>query len=689
LVIGSASFEGTAHGHDRRRTRNGLAGAGLGGYHRPVSSPTADLVRAGREALERHAWPEAYAAFVEADVQGSLSGDELLLLSQAAWWAGEGDAVLEACERAYRAFLAADAPAAAAMAAFRLAEQYAVRQAMPVAQGWLTRAAELAAEHPEYPVTGYIATVFGEIAMEQGAPEDAVAQYDRALAAATATADRNLYAMALQEKGAALCVLGRSAEGMALMDEAMVAVVGGELDPFSTGRVYCQMIGTCMHLGEYGRASQWTEATTRWCERHAMTGFPGVCRVHKAELLRIHGEWPDAEREARRACDELPSFNMLWGVGLGSYEIGEVRRRMGDLAAAEESYARASEFGYEPEPGLSLLRLAQGKVDSAASRIRRALAEPKDSLNRVKLLLAQAEIALAAGDLQTAASSSAELDAILLDHEAAALQAAGARVRGAVRLAEGDPETALSELRTAWDGWQQTGAPYEVAEVRVLMGRAYRALGDDDAAETELKAARAAFERLGARQATTAVAGLLGDLAASGEPLERVRRAFMFTDIVKSTDLVSAMGDEAWETLLAWHDQTLRVLFASHGGEVAHHTGDGFFVAFADASSALTAAVAIQRALAEHRRAHGFAPSVRIGVHSAEATNRGGDYSGGEVHKAARIAAAAGAAEILASTETLDEASNGFPVSEPREIAAKGITEPVRVATVDWRPTGR
>jgi class 3 adenylate cyclase len=159
----------------------------------------------------------------------------------------------------------------------------------------------------------------------------------------------------------------------------------------------------------------------------------------------------------------------------------------------------------------------------------------------------------------------------------------------------------------------------------------------------------------------------------------------MFTDIVKSTDLVGVIGDEAWENLLAWHDETLRSLFASHGGEVAHHTGDGFFVAFDDARSALASAVAVQRALAEHRRAHGFALLVRIGVHCAEATRRGQDYSGGEVHKAARIAALAGGGEILASAETVAEASGEFKVSDPREVAVKGVSEPVAVTQIDWR----
>jgi class 3 adenylate cyclase len=260
-----------------------------------------------------------------------------------------------------------------------------------------------------------------------------------------------------------------------------------------------------------------------------------------------------------------------------------------------------------------------------------------------------------------------------------------ASVRGAVRLAQGDATEALPELQRARQDWQEIEAPFEVAEVRVLLGKAFRELGDGEAAILEWKAARATFERLGARPAAEQVGVLLGELTASAGQPERVRRAFMFTDIVKSTDLVGAIGDQAWEDLLAWHDETLRSLFASNGGEVAHHTGDGFFVAFEDCRSALGCAVAIQRALTEHRRAHGFAPLVRIGVHVAEATRRGQDFGGGEVHKAARIAALAEGGEILSSEETVAEAHGAFRLSEVRDVSLKGIAEPVRVGRVDWR----
>ncbi|HEX2032441.1 MAG TPA: adenylate/guanylate cyclase domain-containing protein [Actinomycetota bacterium] len=647
---------------------------------------TTDPVEAGRTALERHAWQEAYDMLVEADRNASLPGDGLRLLADAAWWSGQPDAALEAFERAYGAYLKEGTRSAAAMVAFELARQHAMRLAMPMAQGWMARAERLGAEDPEWPVNGWLAWMRGLIALtKQGDLEAAATHYDRALEFAERTGDRDLQGITLYDKGYTLCARGEVAAGLALMDEAMTAVVGEELQPVAAGYVYCGMIAMCSQLGDYARAAEWTEATTRWCARNGITGgFPGVCRVHRAEIMRLRGSWPLAEQEARLAAEELPRFNFLVGLGYAFYEIGEIRRRMGDFTAAEDAYARAHEHGLSAQPGLSLLRLAQGKVKAASEGIRQALAETKDRLARVRLLAAQAEIDIAAGDLETASAAVDELDGIVETYEPPALHAMAACVRGALGIAQGDPAAALPHLQRARQQWQEVDAPFEAAETRLYLGSAYRALGNDEAAALELRAARSAFERLGARPAAQRAGELLGQIASSAERPERVRRAFMFTDIVKSTDLVGVIGDGAWESLIAWHDQALRSLIAAHGGGIAHHTGDGFFAAFDDAASALRCAVAIQRALAEHRRAHGFAPFVRIGIHVGEASQVGQDFRGGEVHKAARVAAQGGADEIVASEETVAEA-DGFTLTDVREVSLKGIAEPVRVGLVDWR----
>jgi class 3 adenylate cyclase len=651
----------------------------------PVSTTTGDVVKAARDALGRHAWKEAYDPLKEADRAGSLNGEGLALLGAAAYWTAHPDETVEALERAYGAYLEEGNRREAAMMAFRVAEQYGMRMVMSQAQGWAMKALRLGEEDPSWPVHGWLLWVRGLLAWFEGDFESAIGFYDQSLAFASRSGDRNLHAMSLHDKGHALCLLGRVAEGMVLLDEAMVAVVGGELDPEPAGYVYCGMIGVCSKLGDFRRSAEWTEATLRWCERQSVPAFPGVCRVHKAELMLLHGNLAKAEEEALMACEELPRFNFYSGLGPANYEIGEVRRRMGDLAGAEEAYAKAHEYGFNPQPGLSFLQLAKGKVEAAVSGIRQAVAESSgDRCLRVRLLAAQAEIALEAKDVETAASTADELESLVSGFEAASLHAMAAGVRGAVRLAQGDAIRALPHLDQARRVWQEIEAPLEVAATRMLLAQAHRAMGDGEAALMEARAARATFERLGARPAAERAGVLVGELAPPAERPERAGRAFMFTDIVRSTDLVGVIGDEAWENLLGWHDQTLRSLFASHGGAVAHHTGDGFFVSFEDAGSALRCSVAIQRALAEHRRAHGFALQVRIGVHSGEATRRGQDYGGGEVHKAARIAALAEGGEILVSQETLAEA-DGFQAGAPREVNLKGFPEPIRVASLDWR----
>jgi class 3 adenylate cyclase/HPt (histidine-containing phosphotransfer) domain-containing protein len=651
-----------------------------------------DVIAAARGALASHAWSEAYELLDEADRSGPLPGVGLQMLAESAWWCGEPEVVLEAGERAFAAYVEEGDPSAAALAALELAQQHAMRLAGAVAGGWLAQAERLLADLPDAPAHAHLAWMRGIMALEgDHDAERAVAHFEEAGELAARVADRNLMVTSLHDKGRALCALGRFAEGSSLMDEAMAATIAGELEPMSAGIVYCSMIGVCSHVEDYKRAAEWTEATTRWCDRQSIAAFPGVCRVHRAEILRVRGAWTRAEEEARRACDELPRYNLLEGVGAAYYEIAEVRRRRGDLAGAEEAYGRAHEFGRDPQPGLALLRLAQGKVGAAATAVRRTLADDTiDRVSRVRPLAAQVEIALAADDPATAAAAADELGSIADAVGTRALRARADTAQGAVRLATGDLAAAVPALRRALQGWREVDAPYEAAETRVLIGRTYAALDDPDGAVFELRAARDGFERLGAVSAVERAGSVLGEVTGTVKAPERVRRAFMFTDIVRSTELVSAIGDPAWEDLLTWHDQALRSAFASHGGEVAHPTGDGFLVTFGDSDAALACAIRVQRTLAEHRRQHGFAPLVRIGVHVDEATRRGQDYSGAGVHAAARIAALAEGGQILVSAATLEEASGGEATGGAREVALRevvlrGFSEPVQLAEVEWR----
>jgi class 3 adenylate cyclase len=306
---------------------------------------------------------------------------------------------------------------------------------------------------------------------------------------------------------------------------------------------------------------------------------------------------------------------------------------------------------------------------------------------RARLLPAQVDIALAAGDLDTAGSAVTELESIAADFEQPVFEAGALTGRGELLLEEQRPAEASPILGRSWRLWQETDLPYEAARARLRYAEALTAEGDQEAARRDLRAARSVFEKLGASLDVRRVDALLGEeRTASARSSKRLTRTFMFTDIVTSTDLVGLIGDDAWTALLGWHDRELRAAFAEHRGEEVNSTGDGFFVAFEQATDAFECAIDIQRRLARHRREHGFAPKVRIGLHSAEATREGGDYRGHGVHVAARIGASADGDEILTSTTTLDDiAPIRFGMSEAREVTLKGVDAPVEVRSIDWR----
>lgn len=650
-----------------------------------MSQVIADSLQLGRDAIKRHAWREAFELLSEADKSSALSPEDLETLGEAAWWAGHPDACIDARERAYAKYLESGNHQRSALVALVLAADYRRKLVQSMAGGWLGRAERLLAQQPESVVHGYLARLQGVLAAGRGDLDNALKHATRALEIGTRFGDPDLQALGLHDQGRLLVEKGQVSEGLALLDEATVAAVSGELRPWTTGIIYCNAISTCESLADYRRAGEWTEAAKRWCQRLAITGFPGICRVHRAEIIRLRGAWAEAEQEAKHACEELKRFGMLNYAGEAFYEIGEIRLRMGDLAAAEEAFKQAHELGREPEPGLSSLRLAQGKREMATTSIKRALAdESRDRLGRARLLPAQVEIALAAGDPATAQSAAFELEVIAKGYGTPALEASALCARGAVQLAEGDAEEALRSLRRGWQLWQELDLPYEAAKARMLMAAAYRGCGDSEAAALELQAAKSTFARLGAVPDAHRAAELLGKEAETA-PGPRVAKTFMFTDIVKSTSLVEAIGDQAWEDLLSWHDRTLRSLFATHGGEEIDHTGDGFFVAFEDAGAAIECSIDIQRTLADHRRQHGFSPQVRIGLHSSIATRRGLDYGGKGVHEAQRIADLAQGEEILASEELLQGRKIRFPVSEPRTVSLKGISEPIQIVAIEWR----
>jgi class 3 adenylate cyclase len=644
-----------------------------------VTEVAEDFLETGREAAARLAWRDAYDLLRSADEDGKLTADDLDKLAEAAWWTGRLDEAIGLRERAYTAFVEAGETRPAALVAVALAADHLNRAAMSVSAGWLARAERLLGSEAEGVEHGHLALVRGMTAIEMGELETASREFGRAHELGARFGDRNLEAMALVFKGTGLVMTGEVTEGLALLDEATASAVSGELDPLATGMVYCVTIHSCQELGDCGRAAEWTEEANRWCDRADVTGFPGACRVHRAEIMRLRGEWPKAEEQALQACEELADYHR--GVtGAGFYEIAEIRRRRGDFAAAEDAYRKAGDLGHSAQPGLALLRMAQGKVEAAATAIKRALAgEALDPLSRAKRLPAQVEIALAAGEIRRARDAAEELERIADEYRiggqrAPAREGAVQLAWGQIRLAEHDWEGAAQALRAARETWEKVGAPYETAQARMLMGLAYRGEGDEDGAREELRAAKTTFERLGAVLDLQRVAELLGEAAA--------QRTFMFTDIVDSTKLVEALGEEKWRKLLTWHDRRLRELIEEAGGEVIKQTGDGYFAAFQTPSAAVEAAAGIQRTLDEHEP---LAPDVRIGVHTGGAFHKDDDdYAGQGVHMAARIGALAGGGEILLSKESLEGGSR-FSLSEARAEKLKGFDDAVELVSVDWR----
>ena len=640
-----------------------------------------DLLEQGRVAAARHAWSEAYEALSSADAAERLGPEDLEQLAKASWWTGRSAGSIEARERAYAAYLERGDVERAAFCALTLRREHATKLEASAAKGWLSRAERLLADRPESSAHGYLAIAHAELAWHTGEFDRALEHVGRAVELGARTGDRDLQAWAVMRRGEILVARGDLEEGWEHLEEVAVAAIGGELGPYTTGAVFCNVISTCRELADYARGKEWSDAATRWCERQSINGFPGVCRVRRAEVMRLLGSWADAEDEARRACEELPTFSPYY-AGEAYHELGEVRLRMGDLVAAEEALHRARELGSDPQPGLGLLLLAQGKVDAATASIRRSLEETTwDKLARARLLPAQVEIARATADAPLAREGAAELASIAEEYPTSAIQANAAWASGIANLLEDSPADAVRDLRRAAQTWHRIDAPYEAAGTALALAEAHLAEGDADAAALELRTARSTFERLGATRDAEHADAMLERLGAPAPA--RTVRTFLFSDVVGSTALLEAIGDEAWDELRRWHDQALRACFELHGGEEIDHAGDGFFVAFPEAGAAIACAIEIQRRLADHRRDHGFAPQVRIGLHAAEALAAGGDYTGKGVHTAARIGALAGGGEIVASAGTVQGTPHAG--ADPTLAELKGLAEPVEVVRLEWR----
>ncbi len=651
----------------------------------PLSTEAESSAERARSAFAERNWLDAIELMRAADAGGVLTAADLDAYGESAWWTGRLGEAIEVRERAFAAHKAAGDPRRAAATALALANDYSHRLESPVASGWVRRAERLLRDLPESREHGYLQRPHIGAALARGAFHDALQGAERLLEIAERLGDPDLEALGLQDKGRVLIAAGQVEEGLALLDEAVVAAVSGAVSPYPTAVVYCNATVACEDLTDYRRASEFADAAKRWCDRQTIAGFPGMCRVRRVEIIRLRGAWAEAEAEARQACAELQDFCLDY-AGEGFYQIGEIRLRMGDLDGAEKAFSQAHEMGRDPQPGLALLRHAQDRTDSGAKLLARALGDlTAVPLVRARLLPAEVELALALRDHGRAESAAGELERIAARYGTHVLRAAAGMARGRVALADGEYEAAIESLRRAWRTWQEIDAPYEAAQTRTSLGEAYLAAGDPEAAEAELSAAATAFERLGAALDLERVTRLRTDAAGTRSKASssiRATRTFMFTDIVRSTHLIEAVGDEAWGRLLAWHDEKIRALLRDHAGQEVHHAGDGFFVAFPSADAAVDCALAIARVLADQRRTQGFAPSVRIGLHSDEVLKTSTGYEGRGVHIAARIGALAGPDEILASRATIEAVGRSMKHGPLRMERLRGIAEPVEVTAL-------
>lgn len=480
-------------------------------------TPETALERA-RDAYGVRAWADAYALLRIADESEPLAPPDLALLATAAYMLGRDEEWVVAHERAHHLHLDAGEIEQAARSAFWIGFSFALRDELGPAEGWFGRAQRVLDEHAADCVErGFLLLPQGLGLLFAGDGVAAQALASEATALARRFGDRDLFALAVLVQGQAAAVDARVDEGLALLDEAMVAVTTESLSPVVSGLVYCSVILTCQQVFELRRAREWTMALDRWWKQQPdMVAFTGRCLVHRAEILQIGGAWPDALEEARRASERFVETNNR-NVGLALYRQAELLRLQGDLAGAEEAYRAASRAGWDPQPGLAQLRLAQGRVDAAAATIRRAAAERSDPLRRPELLPAYVEIMLAAGETEEARTACDELESVAGRHSSTMLDAIAAYERGAIELAAGDPGRALGLLRRALEAWRTLEAPYEVARTRVLVGEACRALGDADARALELEAALADFVRLGALPDAARVEQLLGRAPAGVE----------------------------------------------------------------------------------------------------------------------------------------------------------------------------
>jgi DNA-binding NarL/FixJ family response regulator len=491
----------------------------------------ADGIEQAREACARFRWDDAYAHYRAAAEREPLGMDDLAALADAAWWLGRTDESLHLSEEVYRRHLQGAHAPQAAMLAVDIGFLWLLRGEPTVGSGWISRAKRLLEDAPESAAHGYLAYLDVEVALGAGRYEEAIERSRWMADLADRHGDATLCAVALVLLGGAQVRRGRVADGLQIIDEAMLGVRAGQVAPTWAGNLYCHVMDLCFELADIGRARAWTDATERWCDQHSSAAmFTGICRLHRAQLLHLEGRWAAAEQHADRACRDLADMN-VGVVAEGRYRIAEVHRLRDEHAAAEQGYTRAHELGRDPQPGLALLRLAQGRGTTAIAALTSALSGTERALDRVPLLAALVRVAAAsdgadradradraarahAADVadvaDVAARAAEELGRTAKAFGTAGLQARACEAAGLSALARGEPAEALPHLRAAWQRWSALDAPYDAARMRAQLAAALAAVGDDEAAAREAALARTAFTELGAVRDLRELDGVLG-----------------------------------------------------------------------------------------------------------------------------------------------------------------------------------
>jgi DNA-binding CsgD family transcriptional regulator len=488
---------------------------------RPHQNPkSAGHLKTGRLAYGQDRFGDAYELLSLADTAAALAADDLEMLAWSAALTGRDDAMLKAMERLFRLQVDGGQELAAARSAFWQAMRLFMLGETGQAGAWLGRAARLVGDR-QCAEQGYLLLPAIYRHLAAGERDAAIEAAGQAIAIGERYSEADLVAMASNLKGRTLLRMGRITEGLALLDEAMLSAAPGEVSPIVTGLVYCSVIDGCQQVYALERSREWTAALADWCaQQPQLVTFAGSCHVHRAEIMQLSGHWQDAVDEAQRASQQLSRAVEPEAAAPAYYQQAEVHRLRGEFAAAEAAYKDANRFGGETQPGLALLRLAQGRGGTAAAAIRRVVGAASDRLERARLLPAYVEILVAVGDLDEAEAGCRELEEIATSFDSEILDAIAAHARGAVDLARGDAATAIVPLRSAFAVWNRFGAPYLATRLRVLIGLACRALGDEDGFAFELDAARTTFAELGAKPDLARLDLLKGDAQTTLTPRE-------------------------------------------------------------------------------------------------------------------------------------------------------------------------